>query len=113
MTAALRREVDKLVEEGIKAGIHPDDPLAGVLVRIIDLVRAMGDATDRLQAVGAASALTEAGITAAVERASAGIAFRLAARIDRRTAVLMGVTLFVAALLGGVVGFLACWLWRG
>lgn len=106
MASALHESADRLDAEVRKAAVLRDDPLAGLLGAAASMTRQMADAVERIEKIGNAAPLNDQ-VVAAVERASAGIAVRVAGQIDRRAAITVAVALFFAAAAGGAAGFVA------
>lgn len=84
------------------SGVLADDPLTPVMRALAELSRAMAEAINRLEKLGA-KPLDEK-VVAAVERASKTIAFRIVGNIDRRTSIILTAALMLAGAIGGAVG---------
>ena len=104
MTGAnIAEAADRLEAQTRSAAVLADDPLAPVLRASVDLGRVMAEAIDRLENLG--SKPLDEKVAAAVERASRGIAFRIARHIGRRTSIILAAALMLAGAIGGIVGY--------
>lgn len=105
MAPTLHEAADRLETEAQRSGVLADDPLATLLHAAASLARTMADTAGRLETLG--SQPLDNQVTAAVERASTGIALRVAGHIDRRAAITVAAALFFAAAIGGAIGYVA------